>query len=165
MLPHASKTIATALLALSTLTNANARSALQGSAQAPRTDPRVERFQEQVEADRERLKIPGLSAAILEDGKVLWTAGFGYADLEKKIPATPDTLYHVASLTKTFAAILTLQLVEQKKLDLDDEVSLFAPELTDERIRIKHLLSHTCEGTPGEKFHYNPNYFEFLKAV
>ena len=81
------------------------------------------------------------------------------------MPATPDTLYHIASVTKTFTAILVLQLVEQGKLDLDAPVSRYVPEIQDDRIRIKHLLSHTSEGTPGEEFHYNPDRFEHLKAI
>jgi len=171
MLSHAFTTVATALLASSMLTNASdARSVAQAQAPAerpasPGTDPRVERFRKQLELDRQALKIPGLSAVILEDGKVLWTEGFGYADVEKKIPATPDTLYHIASLTKTFAAILTLQLVEKGRFSLDEEVSLYTPAITDSRVRIKHLLSHTSDFTPGERFSYNPGRFEYLKDV
>src|SRR5262245_52046157 len=77
---------------------------------------RLQRFEKQVEALRTRLKIPGMSAVIVCDQQVLWSKGFGFADADKKIPATPETLYHVASLTKTLAATLVLQLVEQGKL-------------------------------------------------
>jgi len=129
------------------------------------TRTRVARFRQQLEIDRERLKIPGLSAVILEDSEVLWTEGFGYADVEHRVPATPDTLYHIASVTKTFTAILVLQLVERGKLDLDAPVSRYVPEIQDDRIRIRHLLSHTSEGTPGERFNYNPDRFEHLKAI
>ena len=166
MLPHASQAIATALLAGLMLIGAGAvRAQAQEPAPAEPNDPRVDRFRQQLEADRERLKIPGLSAVILEDGEVLWTQGFGYADVERRVPATPDTLYHIASVTKTFTAILALQLVEQGKLDLDAPVSRYVPEIKDDRVRIKHLLSHTSEGTPGEKFNYNPDRFEHLKAI
>jgi CubicO group peptidase (beta-lactamase class C family) len=78
---------------------------------------------------------------------------------------SPDTLYHIASVTKTFTAILVLQLVEQGKLDLDAPVARYVPEIQDDRIRIKHLLSHTSEGTHGEQFRYNPERFEHLKAI
>ncbi len=194
MLRRAFRISATALVTLSMLPNASgARSPMQESRsqaqesrlvahastrayltashanradpRAERLDPRVDRFRKQLEIDREALRIPGLSTVVLEDGKVLWTAGFGYADVEKKIPATPDTLYHVASLTKTFAAILTLQLVEKGRFSLDEEVSLYTPELQDSRVRIKHLLSHTSDGTPGERFGYNPGRFEYLKEI
>jgi CubicO group peptidase (beta-lactamase class C family) len=166
MLPHASRAVATALLAGLMLTGPRfAQAQTEKPATAKTSDPRVDRFREQLEADRKRMKIPGLSAVILEDGDILWTQGFGFADVEHRVPATPDTLYQIASVTKTFTAILTLQLVEQGKLDLDAPVSRYVPEIKDERVRIKHLLSHTSEGTPGEKFNYNPDRFEHLKVI
>lgn len=146
-------------------------SAGAGRAQPPNVPPAPERtaqvktFESQVEADRNALKIPGLSFVVLQDGEVLAARGLGYADVERHIPATPDTLYHIASVTKTFTAILTLQLVEQGKLDLDEPVSNYSPDFKDDSVRIKHLLSHTSDGTPGEKFSYNPERFEYLKAV
>ena len=166
MLPYGSQTIATALLAGLMLIGAGVvRAQAQEPAPTKPNDPRVDRFRQLLEADRERLNIPGLSAVILEDREVLWNQGFGYSDVERRVPATPDTLYHIASVTKTFTAILVLQLVEQGKLDLDAPVSRYVPEIQDDRIRIKHLLSHTSEGTPGEKFSYNPDRFEHLKAI
>jgi len=166
MLPHASRPIATVLLAGLMLIGAAAVQAQANeAAPAKPKDLRVDRFRQEIEADRVRLKIPGLSAAIVEDGNILWTQGLGYADVEHRVPATPDTLYHIASVTKTFTAILALRLVEQGKLDLDAPVSRYVPEINDDRVRIKHLLSHTSEGTPGEKFSYNPDRFEHLKAI
>jgi CubicO group peptidase (beta-lactamase class C family) len=166
MLHHASRTIATALLTGLALIGAGAvRAQALEPAPAEHNDRRVDRFHEQVEADRNALKIPGLSMVVIEDGKVLSDRGFGYADIERRIPATPDTLYHIASVTKTFTAILVLQLVEQGKLDLDEPVSHYSTDFKDDSVKIKHLLSHTSEGTPGEKFNYNPERFEYLKAV
>src|SRR5262245_34724564 len=92
----------------------------------------LDRFEKQVDALRERLKIPGLSAVILKDQKVLWEKGFGFADLENRVPATPDTLYSIASLTKTFAATLIMQLVEQRKLDLDEPISHYSSDFKDD---------------------------------
>src|SRR5262245_43067460 len=70
----------------------------------------VEDFERRVDANRNALKIPGLSIVVLQDGEVLSARGFGYADVEHRTPATADTLYHLASVTKTFTAILVLQL-------------------------------------------------------
>jgi CubicO group peptidase (beta-lactamase class C family) len=129
-------------------------------------DPRVEQFSKQIETDREALRIPGLSVAVLEDDKLLWTEGFGYADLENKVPATPDTLYHLASVTKTFTAILVHRLVERGQLDLDEPVSHYSTDFKDDTVRIRHLLSHTSDGpVPGETFAYNPDRFEYLKTI
>jgi CubicO group peptidase (beta-lactamase class C family) len=126
---------------------------------------RLDRFEQQVESARGRLKIPGLSVAIVKDQELLWAKGFGFADLESRVPATPDTLYSIASLTKTFAAALVLQLVEQGKLDLDEPVSRYSTDFKDDAVRIKHLLSHTSSGTPGERFQYSGQRYDTLTAV
>jgi CubicO group peptidase (beta-lactamase class C family) len=160
------RTIASSLLAVLLVGCADRnQSRTTPLAASDRREPRLARFRQQLEADRERLRIPGLSVVILEDGEVLWAEGLGHADVERRVPATPDTLYHIASVTKTFTAILVLQLVEKGKLDLDAPVSRYVPEIKDDRVRIKHLLSHTSEGTPGERFSYNPDRFEHLKAI
>jgi len=126
---------------------------------------RFARFEKQVDEIRTLLKIPGMSAVIVRDQEVLWSKGFGYADFEKKVPATPQTLYHVASLTKTFASTLVLQLVERGKLDLDEPVSRYTTEIQGDSVHIKHLLSHTSEGTPGEHYSYNGNRYDLLTPV
>lgn len=126
---------------------------------------RLERFEKQVDALRARLRIPGLSAAVLKDQKVVWIKGFGFADLEHKVPATPDTLFHLASVTKTFASTLIMQLVEQGRLDLDEPMSHYSADFKDDSVKIKHLLSHTSSGTPGDKFQYDGSRYDYLTAV
>ena len=126
---------------------------------------RLERFEKQVDDLRTQLGIPGLSAAVIKDQKLLWARGFGFADLEKRIAASPDTVFHLASLTKTFAATLIMQLVEQGKLDLDEPMSHYSTDFKNDSVKIKHLLSHTSEGTPGERYQYSGNQFEYLTAV
>ena len=126
---------------------------------------RLERFEKQVDDLRVRLKIPGLSAVVLKDQKVVWIKGFGFADLENRIPATPDTLFHLASITKTFASTLIMQLVERGKLDLDEPMSHYSTDFKDDSVKIKHLLSHTSSGTTGERFQYDGNRYDYLTAV
>jgi CubicO group peptidase (beta-lactamase class C family) len=130
-----------------------------------RDQQRLARFEKQADELRTLLKIPGMSAVIVKDQKVLWAKGFGFADVEKRIPATPDTLYHIASLTKTFAATLIMQLVEQGKLDLDEPMSHYSSDFKDDSVKIKHLLSHTSNGTPGERYQYDGNRYDYLTAV
>ncbi|HKQ78183.1 MAG TPA: hypothetical protein VJ810_31075 [Blastocatellia bacterium] len=60
------------------------------TAKASSEKERIARFEKQLEELREKLKIPGLSAAIVKDQKLLWAKGFGQADIENKIPATPE---------------------------------------------------------------------------
>ena len=155
--------LARSLFALVLLVNASGSLSLT----LPSSDEkkRLERFEKEVDELRDRLKIPGLSAVIVKDQKVLWAKGFGFADLENRIPATPDTLYSIASLAKTFAATLVLQLVEQGKLDLDEPISHYSSDFKDDSVRIKHLLSHTSNGTPGERFRYDGSRFDYLTAV
>jgi CubicO group peptidase (beta-lactamase class C family) len=123
-------------------------------------------FAKELEALQQRLRIPGLSAAIVKDQQLVWARGFGYADLEKQIPASPETPYHLASLTKPFAAVILMQLVEEGKLDLDDPVSMYGIELNSPGvIRVRHLLTHTSEGTPGLRYNYNGGRYALLSRV
>jgi len=131
---------------------------------------RVVMFEREADEIRRTLHIPGLSAVIVQNQKILWTRGFGYADLENRVPATPDTLYHIASVTKTFGSTLVMQLVEKGQLTLDEPIakytpSKYAPAITDERVQIRHILSHTSEGTPGDRFAYNGNLYDALTPV
>src|SRR5687767_6497309 len=127
---------------------------------------RIARLESQLETLRQQLKIPAMSAAIVKDQKVLWAKGFGFADLENKVPATEHTPYHLASLTKTFASTILMQLVQEGKIKLDDPVSKYGINLeSDGVIRVKHLMSHTSEGNPGESYRYNGNRFAELDKV
>src|SRR5437867_2435062 len=127
---------------------------------APPDAERFSRLEQQLDNIRQQLKIPAMSCAIVKDQKVIWAKGLGYADLENKIPATEHTSYHLASLTKTFASTILMQLVQDGKVKLDDPVSKYGILLESEGvIRVKHLFSHTSEGNPGEHYSYNGNRF------
>ena len=127
---------------------------------------RIARLELLLENLRQELKIPAYSAAIVKDQKVIWAKGFGFADLENKIPATEHTPYHLASLTKTFGSTILMQLVQEGKVKLDDPVSKYGITLESEGvIRVRHLLSHTSEGIPGEQYRYNGNRFAELDKV
>jgi len=157
------KTLAKCVVAFALLVNASV--ALGQTPPSSGDKGRLERFEKEVDELRARLKIPGLSAVIVKDQKVLWAKGFGFADLENRVPATPNTLYSIASLTKTFAATLVMRLVEQGRLNLDEPLSHYSSDFKDDSVRIKHLLSHTSNGTPGERFQYDGNRFDYLTAV
>ena len=126
---------------------------------------RLEKLDKSVEDLRAVLKIPGISAAVVKEQKIIWQKGFGLADVENNLPATPQTPYRIASLTKTFASTLLMQLVEQGKLNLDDPMSKYAPHYKDDKVKVRHVLSHTSEGTPGTRYAYNGNLFARLDSV
>src|SRR5688500_7953429 len=126
---------------------------------------RLRRLEVQFEQLRSLLRIPGMSAAIVKDQELVWAKGFGYGDVEKRVPATANTLYYVASLTKTFATTVLMQLVERGELDLDEPMSRYSDVFKDESVKVKHLMSHTSGGTPGERFRYDGARFSLLTAV
>lgn len=129
-------------------------------------DEKLAQF-EQYLADMQReLAIPGMSAAIVKDQELIWAQGFGYADVGAGRPATPDTPYEIASLTKTFGSTILLQLVEQGKVNLDDPVSNYGVFIKSPGIiRVKHLLGMTSEGEPGSVYIYNGNRYALLQKV
>jgi CubicO group peptidase (beta-lactamase class C family) len=115
-----------------------------------------EEFEAKLDYLRQEMKIPGMSAAVVKDGQLVWARGFGFADVENSVPAAPETPYHLASVTKTFAAVIIMQLVQEGKLSLDDPVSRYGVSLPEgDKVLVRHLMSHTSEGTPGQRFQYN----------
>ncbi|MES2460384.1 MAG: serine hydrolase domain-containing protein [Armatimonadota bacterium] len=98
-----------------------------------------------VRAEMEKQHIPGLSLAVVKNGKVVRVAGYGVADVEKKLPATPDTVYEIGSLTKQFTAVAILMLEAERKVGLDHRVSKYVAGTPAawKDITLRHLLTHT----------------------
>ncbi len=96
-------------------------------------------------AEFNRPNAPGASVTVIQSGKVLMAKGYGFANVEEKIPCTPETNFRLASLTKQFTAMSILILADRKKLTLDESLTAFFPEFPDygKRITVRHLLSHT----------------------
>jgi len=88
-------------------------------------------------------KTPGLSVGFLKDD-FTWTQGFGYADLENRVPAKPQSSYRMASITKTFTATAVLQLMEAGKMSLDAEIQTYVPYFPRKKwpITVRQLLGH-----------------------
>ena len=106
-----------------------------------------------VERFMEECGIPGLSIAVYKDD-FLWTRGFGHADPENMVPATAETTYSIASVTKTMTAVAIVKLAEEGKLKLDDEIQKYVPyfPVKEHPITIRQLLGH-LSGIP----HYTIN--------
>jgi CubicO group peptidase (beta-lactamase class C family) len=109
----------------------------------------------------EHYKIPGVSIAVVNDGRVEWARAYGLKDATTKEPVTTETLFQAGSISKPVAALAALKLVEQGKLSLDEEVnaklvSWKVPEnefTKDQKVTLRRLLTHnaglTVHGFPG----------------
>jgi CubicO group peptidase (beta-lactamase class C family) len=88
---------------------------------------------------------PGVAVIVIRDGVVLQKAAYGMADLEHGVPAETDTSFRLASFSKQFTAMAIMMLAEQGRLDYDDPVTRFLPELArfGDALTIRHLLTHT----------------------
>lgn len=118
-----------------------------------------------LEALRQQAAIPGMSAAIVRGGTILWERGFGYANSASRIPATPDTPYLVGDLSGTIAAVLLLQCVEQRRLELDQPVRQYGVPGADGDVTLRQILSHTSTEGPGGTFAYNPDRFGLAASL
>src|SRR5271163_225078 len=97
---------------------------------------------------------PGISVAVVQDGELIWSAGFGMADLENFVPATSSTLFRLGSISKPITATAILQLSERGKLDLDAPVQKYCAAFPKKEwpITTRELLNHL-----GGIRHYNPD--------
>jgi CubicO group peptidase (beta-lactamase class C family) len=90
--------------------------------------------------------IPGGSIAVVDQSELIGAGGFGFADLRRGLPATPETVYHLFSGTKLFTAVAVLQPAERELLGLDERVTVLLPDFSSLlEVRLVHLLSH-CSG-------------------
>lgn len=98
-----------------------------------------------VEAFIKKRGIPGLSLAVVRDGKLVKAAGYGLANLELSAPAKPETVYEIGSISKHFTAEAILLLAEEGKLKLDDPFSKYLSEAPEawKPITLRHILAHT----------------------
>jgi len=89
--------------------------------------------------------IPGVSLAVMDNGKLLYAKSYGYADLAGRVPARPEHRFEIGSISKTFVAVATMLLVEEGKINLDEKISTYiGPILPSwEAITVRHLLNHT----------------------
>ena len=126
-----------------------------GAAQAPRTRvvlsaanslpaDTVEAITAAVTEEMSRLGIPGLSLAVAEGGQVRHEAGFGFADVENEVPARPETVYRLASVSKPMTAVAVMKLAQDGRLDLDAPVTRYCPEFPEKPwpVTSRQLLCH-----------------------
>ena len=133
---------------------------LSTSAQSLRDDPGVSSalhvLETWVDAQLAYERIPGISMGVVHDQELIWSKGFGYADVERMAPATPRTIYSICSISKLFTSIGVLQLRDRGHLRLDDPVATHLPWFAIQEtypgaapITIEGLLTHSA-GLPRE---------------
>jgi len=126
-------------------------------------EARIERVKAQLEELRVNRHIPGVSVAVVHEGRIEWAAGFGVLRKGESAKVDEETLFQAASISKPVAAVAALRLVDRGEIDLDRDVNeyLFSWELpkpsiaTDKEVTLRRILSHTA----GLTVHGFPGYF------
>jgi len=128
----------------------------QSLAEDPRVESVLDLLEIWMEAQVAYEDLPGVSMGIVVDQDLIWSQGFGYADIESGKPATPETIYSICSISKLFTSISVMQLRDQGKLDLDDSVGEILPWFDIENtfpegpaISVRRILTHSA-GLPRE---------------
>jgi serine beta-lactamase-like protein LACTB, mitochondrial len=116
---------------------ANCRAAELASEKTNAVDTAINRFM----AEK---RVPGLSAAIVTEGQLSFERGYGLADVENQVPASPATVYRLASISKMLTAVAAMQLVEHGKLDLAATIQKYVPSFPEKAapITAELLLKH-----------------------
>lgn len=112
--------------------------------QSPGTDALSKHF-DKVLSEQFPSGAPGITVLAAKNGAIIYHNAFGTADLEANIPMQTDHVFRIGSVTKQFTAIAILQLTEQGKINLQDEITRFIPDFPTQghKITIEHLLTHT----------------------
>ncbi len=128
-------------------------------------EQRIALFTRYLDPLRIQAGIPGLSAAITSDGRIIWEGGLGFADMEAKVAAAPHTPYPVASITKTFTSTLLMQCAEQGRLNLDVPIRIYTTAVPDANATVRHVLAMASDAPTGSTFRYDGDRFAALTAV
>jgi CubicO group peptidase (beta-lactamase class C family) len=135
--------------------------ATQASAQSQSLP--ISLFERYLESLRQQAGIPGLSAGIMENGRLVWDKGFGYQDVEGFVPATGDTPYPLLDLTQTLSSTVLLhQCLELRYLELSDPVRRWNSQFGEDSTTVAQLLGHAA---PGGDFQYNSGRYAALTTV
>jgi CubicO group peptidase (beta-lactamase class C family) len=118
-----------------------------------------------LDALRQQVGIPGMSAIVLKDSVPVWEKGYGFQNLATRERATPDTPYLVGDLSGTLAAVLLLQCVEQRRFLLDDPIQKFGLSSPEPEATLRGLLSHAPAPGSRDPFLYSPDRYAQLTAV
>lgn len=144
------KKVLAGLLSLMVISSGVTSSAEEVKAPSGLSEKKIEKKVDEIAGKYIDKEIPGLGIAVVKDGKVVMSKGYGYADLEKNIPLDAEkTVIEPGSVSKLFTWTAVMQLEEDGKIDLDEDISKYLPEgflkkSFNEPITMKHLMSHTA---------------------
>jgi CubicO group peptidase (beta-lactamase class C family) len=136
-----------------------------GAQPAGDREQRIELFTQYLDALRIQAGIPGLSAAIASNGRIIWEGGLGLADVEARVAAAPHTPYRIASLTKTATSTLLMQCVEEGRLNLDAPIRAYTTGVPDAGATVRHVLAMASDAPAGSTFRYDGDRFLTLTPV
>ncbi len=111
-----------------------------------------------IEEGMRRVRIPGMAVGLIKNDRIVWSKGYGYADLEKKIEMTVDHVENIGSISKTFVTTALMQLWERRKFKLSDDVNSYLPFAVKNpgypglKVTFEHLLTHTSSLDDGPAY-------------
>ncbi len=118
-----------------------------------------------LEALRQQSAIPGMSAAVVRDGVIVWEKGYGFQNVATRLRATPDTPYVVGDLSGTLAAVLLLQCVEQRRIALDQPLRQYGLDALVADATLRQILGHVPPEPANEPFLYSPDRYAQLTPL
>jgi CubicO group peptidase (beta-lactamase class C family) len=128
-------------------------------------EQRLALFTRYLESLRVQAGIPGLSAAVTSDGRIIWEAGLGFADMEARAAAAPHTPYPIASITKTATSTLLMQCLEQRGLNLDAPIRTYTTGVPDANATVRQVLAMSSDAAAGSTYRYDGDRFAALTSV
>ncbi len=113
----------------------------------------VDQYRQQIPARMQQENVPGLAIVVVDEQGVLWAEGFGYTDWDQRTPVTPDTLFAIQSMSKSFTATAAMFAAQDGLVDLDAPITTYLPDFhinsifeenPEQKITLRLLLSHTA---------------------
>jgi CubicO group peptidase (beta-lactamase class C family) len=126
-------------------------------------DAATAKIDEFVKAEMQKQKIPGVSLAVVRDGRLVYAKGYGFANVEHQVPVKPETIFQSGSVGKQFTAMAVMMLVEEGKIGLDDKINKYFADAPAEwkDITVRNLLTHTSGMTDyPQNFDFRADYTE-----
>src|SRR6266511_2774721 len=133
----------------------------------------IEQYRQEIPQRMQQENVPGLAIAVVDDQNILWAEGFGYTDWNRRTPITPDTLFSIQSMSKSFTATAAMFAAQDGLVDLDEPITTYLPDFhvnsifeehPEQKITMRMLLSHTAgfihEASYGSSYDHPAYSFE-----